>query len=62
MTRYTFEVVVEPDEDAWYAYCPALAERGGATWGSSRDEALANLDDVIRLVVASLIEHGESIP
>jgi predicted RNase H-like HicB family nuclease len=62
VTRYSFEVVVEPDEDAWYAYCPALVEQGGATWGASREEALANLDDVIRMVVASMIEHGESIP
>lgn len=21
---YTFTVVVEPDEDAWFAFCPAL--------------------------------------
>jgi predicted RNase H-like HicB family nuclease len=62
VTRYTFEVVVEPDEDAWYAYCAALVQQGGAAWGATREEALANLDEVIRLVVASLIEHGEPIP
>ena len=53
VTRYTFEVVVEPDEDAWYAHSPALVERGAAAWGASREEALANLDEVIRLVVAA---------
>lgn len=24
MTTYIFKVVVEPDEDKWSAYCPAL--------------------------------------
>lgn len=62
MTTHTFKVVVEPDEGAWYAYCPALVRRGGATWGTTRAEALANLDEVIKMVVASMIEHGEPIP
>ena len=62
MTHYAFEVVIEPDDDAWYAYAPALVQRGGATWGASREEALANLAAVIRIVVASMIEHGEAVP
>jgi predicted RNase H-like HicB family nuclease len=53
---------VEPDENAWYASCPALVRQGGATWGSTRDEALANIDEVIKMVIASMIEHGEPIP
>jgi lipoate-protein ligase B len=28
MTTYTFTAVVEPDEDSWYAYCPALVQLG----------------------------------
>jgi predicted RNase H-like HicB family nuclease len=59
---YTFAVLVEPDEDRWYAECPALVEQGGATWGYTRDEALANIEVVARMVVESLIEHGESVP
>ena len=34
MTTYAFKVVIEPDDDRWHAYCPALVERGGATWGA----------------------------
>jgi hypothetical protein len=30
---YTFKVVVEPDEDRWRAYCPALEAQGASTWG-----------------------------
>ena len=61
MTTYTFELVVEPDEDRWYAYCPALVERGAATWGATREEALANIEEVVKLVVASMMAHGEAI-
>ena len=61
MTTYTFKVVIEPDDDRWYAYCPALVERGGSTWGATPEEALANLETVVEMVVASLAEHGEPI-
>jgi predicted RNase H-like HicB family nuclease len=61
VTTYTFEIAVEPDEDRWYAYCPALIERGAATWGMTREEALANIEEVVKMVVASMIEHGEVI-
>ena len=61
-TTYTFKVVVEPDEDAWHAYCPALVRHGGATWGPTREEALTQIEEVVRMVVESLREHGEPIP
>jgi len=59
---YVFRVVVEPDEDRWHAYAPALVSQGGATWGYTREEALANIGDVVQMVVESLVEHGEPIP
>ena len=54
---YLFRVVVEPDEDRWHAYCPALKDKGGATWGYTREEALKNIREVVEL-----IEDGEPIP
>lgn len=62
LTTYTFKVVVEPDGDAWHAYCPALLDRGGATWGETRAEAVRHIEEVVRMVVASLVEHGEPVP
>jgi predicted RNase H-like HicB family nuclease len=62
MKTYTFHVVVEPDEDRWYAECPVLVRQGAATWGYTRDEAIRNIEEVVRMVVASLIAHGEPIP
>ena len=59
---YTFRVVVESDEDRWHAYCPALVERGGATWGTTKEEALKNIEEVVKMVVESLVEHGEPVP
>jgi len=62
MKTYTFNVVVEPDEDRWHAYCPALHQQGAATWGSTREEALKNIEDVVRLVMESMVEHDEPLP
>jgi predicted RNase H-like HicB family nuclease len=59
---YTFNVVVEPDEDRWYAECPVLVRQGAATWGDTKVEALSNIQEVVRMVVESLIEHGEAVP
>jgi predicted RNase H-like HicB family nuclease len=65
---YNFKVVVEPDEDfdgnpsGWHAHCPVLERQGASTWGSTEMEALKNIDHAIRLVVESMLEHGETIP
>ena len=59
---YTYSVVVEPDEDAWHAYSPALQGYGAATWGTTRAEALQHIREVVAMVVAELIEDGETLP
>ena len=59
---YTFNVVIEPDEDKWFAYAPALESNGGATWGRTQEEALVCIQEVVEMVVESLLEHGEPIP
>ena len=62
MKTYSFKVVVEPDGDRWYAYCPALVRRGAATWGYTEHEAVKNINDVVQMVAESLVEHGEAVP
>jgi len=60
---YNFKVVLEPDEDfggnpsGWHAYCPALERQGASTWGETEGEALANINEVVRMVVESMLEH-----
>jgi predicted RNA binding protein YcfA (HicA-like mRNA interferase family)/predicted RNase H-like HicB family nuclease len=68
MKTYNFRVVIEPDEDfdgnpnGWRAYCPLLEQQGASTWGGTESEALTNINDVVRMVVESMLEHGERIP
>ena len=65
---HNFEVVIERDQDfdgnpsGWHAYCPVLEKRGASTWGATEIEALKNINDVVRMVIESMVEHGESIP
>ena len=62
MTTYVFKVVIEPDDDVWHAYCPALLKQGAATWGATKEEALKHINEVVHMVVAELVEDGEPIP
>ena len=67
MKTYSFKVVLEPDEDAegnpaWFAYCPALEALGGATSGRTREEAIRNVNEVVRMIVQEFIEDGKSLP
>jgi predicted RNase H-like HicB family nuclease len=65
---YNFKVVVEPDEDfdgnpsGWHAYCPVLESQGASTWGETEAEAIKNINAVVRMVLESMLEHGELIP
>ncbi len=47
---------------AYHAYCPALRQHGASTWGYTPEEALKNIQEVVQLVVTSMIRHGEAIP
>lgn len=62
MKTYNFRIVLEPDGGRWHAYCPALVGHGGATWGHTQREALKNIQEVVQLVVESLMEHGVPLP
>jgi predicted RNase H-like HicB family nuclease len=59
---YVFRVILEPDEQAWRAYVPELEEKGGATWGKTREEALGNIREVAQMVIESMLEDGEPLP
>lgn len=62
MKIYVCKVVLESDEARWSAHCPALAHLGAATWGNTEEEALTHIREVVRMIVAELIEDGEPIP
>ena len=62
MQTYVFRVVVEPDEDRWMAYCPALDQYAAETWGYIKEEARKNIEEVIRMVLEEMAEEGQPIP
>ncbi len=60
MRNYRFSVVIERDEEGYFAFCPQL--QGCYTQGDTYEEALANIKDAIRLHVEDRLESGEEIP
>ena len=60
MKTYQFTVVIEPDEEAFHAFVPALP--GCHTFGLTVDEARANIAEAMELHIESMQEDGESIP
>jgi predicted RNase H-like HicB family nuclease len=62
MKTYTFRVVVEPDDDRWHAYCPALQQFAAATWGNTEEEALKHIQEVVQMIVSELREDGIPVP
>ena len=62
MQTHHFKVIIQPDEERWQADCPALQEHGAYTWGYTREEALRNIQEVIGIILAELVEDGLLIP
>jgi len=57
---FKIEVIVEPDEIGFRAYCPAL--KGLHTCGDTAEEALENARDAAVAYLESLMKHGDPIP
>ncbi|MFN4218496.1 MAG: type II toxin-antitoxin system HicB family antitoxin [Candidatus Bipolaricaulia bacterium] len=57
---YIFRVVIEPDEDVYHAYCPAL--KGCHSWGHTYEEALKNIQEAVQCHVGALLQAGDPIP
>ena len=62
MKTYTFKVVVEPDEGGYHAYCPALRHLGAVTQGTTPEDALKNINEVVQMIVDELQEEGKPLP
>lgn len=57
---HDIDIVVEPDDDGFHAYCPAL--KGLHTGGTTIEEATANAKDAVIAYLQSIIEHSDPIP
>ncbi len=60
MRNYHFAVVVEKDEDGYFAYCPEL--QGCYTQGQTFEEVMENIKDAMRLHVEDRLANNESVP
>ena len=60
MSNYRFSVIIEKDEDGYFASCHEL--QGCFTQGETYEEAIANIKDAISLHIEDRLEAGEAIP
>ena len=60
MDTYRFSVVVEKDQDGYFAFCSEL--QGCYTQGETYEKAIENIKDAIRLHVEDRLETGVEIP
>ena len=59
MKHFNFPIVVEHDEDGYFAFCPEL--QGCYTQGSTYEEALKHIKDAIKLHIEDRNEKDEEI-
>ncbi len=59
MKNYRFSVIVEKDDDGYFASCNEL--QGCYTQGETYEEVIANIKDAISLHVEDRVESGEEI-
>jgi len=57
---FQVDIIVEPDGDAFHAYCPALT--GLHVDGETEKDAVCNAYDAIAAYLVSLIKHRHPIP
>ena len=60
MKNYRFPVVIERDDEGYFAFCPEL--QGCYTQGESYEEVLEDIKDAIRLHVEDRLKSGEELP
>ena len=58
--NYHLTVVIEKDENGYFAYCLQL--QGCYTQGGSFEEVLENIKDAIRLHIEDRLASGEPVP
>jgi predicted RNase H-like HicB family nuclease len=58
--KFEVEVVIEPDETEFHAYCPAL--KGLHVGGATIEEALDHVNHAIACHMTSIMKHGDPIP
>ena len=61
MKTYVFPITLVPDEEGWRAFSPPLEHVGASTWGTTREEAMNNLQEVLDMLVGEFLEEGKDL-
>lgn len=60
MKHYHFPIVIEQDQNGFFAYCPDL--QGCYSQGDTYEEVLTNIKDAIKLHLEDRLENKEEVP
>ena len=60
MKQYDFPIIIEQDNDGYFATCPEL--QGCYSQGNTYEEALDNIKDAITLHLQDRLEEKEDLP
>ncbi len=60
MKPYHFSIVIEHDQDGYFAFCPQL--QGCYAQGKTYEDARKNIQDAIKLHIEDRIAGNEEIP
>lgn len=58
--RVQIDIVVEPDDNGFHAYAPALP--GLHTDGQTEEEAIQNAAEAVGAYLESMLKHGDPLP
>ncbi len=59
MEKYKISVVIEKDENGYFAFCPSI--QGCYTQGDTYEEVLENIKDAIKLNIEEMIAEGKEV-
>lgn len=60
MEPYKIPIIIEKDSEDYFAYCPEI--QGCYTQGSTYEEVIENIKDVIKLHLEEMREAGQKLP
>lgn len=60
MKQYDFSIIIEQDDDGYFATCPEL--QGCYSQGKTYEEVVSNIKDAINLHLQDRISEKEKIP
>ncbi len=59
MEKYKISVVIEKDENGYFAFCPSI--QGCYTQGDTYEEVLENVKDAIKLNIEEMLAEGKEV-